>query len=347
MSKSQQIKKQLMEVLSIYAVGDKIPARTTLCRQLGTNRVVLDQAILAMVGEGYLASRKGSGTYIARNPHSLRNWGVIVPDVSDPIYAGLVRGVENVAREHAYNVILCNSDFDIHQQQEYLGRLTQSKVEGLILVPVLHTDIKENLKVFQQLEELRVPYVFCNRTIDGIHAPAVVSNDFHGGYLATRHLLAQGYRRIAYVAPVVYKGSIDRCLGYITALEEAGHVVDRSLIVMDEPNDTPGVAGRLATMIKDTEVDAFFCFNDRLAAKILEVAHVVGRPIGVVGYNDSPLCESNVPKITSVKYRNVEIGEDAAGLLVRLLAGEQLGDFRIFMHQPELIVRESSAQKNV
>jgi DNA-binding LacI/PurR family transcriptional regulator len=176
--------------------------------------------------EGMLYSRKGDGTYVAGGNDDLSihngNWGVIVRDVSEAFYSEIVRGVENVAQSHGINIILCNSDSDFNKQEQYIKRLIHTGVSGMIIVPILSQDPRENYRLYSQLIELKIPFVFCGRNAEGINAPVVASNDFYGGYIATKHLLEKGYRNIAYVSNRKFRTTIDRCQGYISALMENG-----------------------------------------------------------------------------------------------------------------------------
>jgi len=342
MRRSEIIKADVLKLIRPLEKGSALPSRTALCDLLKTNRVVLDQAIRMLVEEGILIAKKGSGTYVANLIPTVRSWGVIVPDVADPIYAALVRGIEDVAHRLGRSIIVCNSDFDISKQADYIDRLIGHAVDGFVIVPVLQSDLKENYRMFMKLRHLATPYVFCNRLIDGIDAPAVLSNDFYGGYIATKHLLRNGYERIAYLAPITYKGSIDRCQGYITALQEARMTEDRTLIVMDEPTENEHGDQRIARLISEYHVDAFFCFNDALANKVLDISFELNHPVGIVGYNDSILCEQASTKLTSVRYRSQEIGSAAANLLSEILQTGFSGSYRLFSYLPELIVRQSS-----
>jgi DNA-binding LacI/PurR family transcriptional regulator len=349
------IKNQLVTEIAGMNVNDRLPSRLELCKRLDTTRMTVDKAIKELVSEGVLISRQGDGTFVAaaKEEPSVHagSWGVIVPDVTDGFYSKIVRGVENVAQGYGINVILCNSDFDFDKQEQYIKRLSYSGVSGLIIVPVVCGENRENHLLYNQLSELKVPFVFCARNAYGINAPVVTSNNFYGGYIATKHLLGKGYRHIAYISQQKYNASIDRCQGYIEALLENGIEINRKLIIiMDDKSHTQpdGYEMMKKILASDQVVDAVFCFCDKITPgvyqAISEAGLAVSNDIGVIGYDNTDICEKLNPAVTTVAYKSLEIGTKAAEILYKLVNKENFSDFSDFeyyLFQPELVVRDS------
>ena len=244
MLRYKEIKNTLLDEISYMKAGEKLKSRPVSVQETGHDAGDAGQGDQG-AGTGRVSvfpERKRHlcpGT-VQRALHAGNNWAVIVPNVMDAIYPGLVRGVENIAQKHGVNVILCNSDNDGEKQEHYIKRLISNGVDGFIMVPVICNRLEENLKLYNRLTEAQIPFVFCNRSIEGIDAPVVTSNDFYGGYIATRFLIARGYRKIAYIAKEKYKTSIDRCHGYLSALIESGLEVNRKIISL-ENGDCPGI----------------------------------------------------------------------------------------------------------
>ncbi len=345
MLKYQKIKKQLLDSILQMMPGDRIPSRPELMVRLSTTRATLDKAIAELEADGYLFSRTGSGTFVTSLTEStvqqIQTWGVIVPNVMEEIYPGLVRGAENYAHEKSINLILCNSDNDPRKQEMYIRRLIASGVSGIILVPVISTDILEMYRLYNQLIETHVPFVFCNRSIEGINVPVVASNDFYGGYIATKHLLSKSYSRPAFVAKKKYKTSIDRCQGYLSALLEKGSEINRNAIVFD-------AKGKISKLLTDEKIDSIFCFDDSLAEECYSACHDAGlsipEDIGIIGYNNTSICEALTPQLSSVSFMNVEIGEKAAELLMKMIRKDYTSDFDYYLFQPSIKSRESTAK---
>ena len=354
-----EIKQMLKEKIETLPPDAKLDGRPNLCRELDTTRTTLDKAMAELVYEGLLYSVKGSGTYVAgvRNgvevavKEKLENWGIIVPNVMDRIYYSLVRGVENEAQKDDVNIILCNSDGKAGKQEQYIKRLIASGVTGFIIVPVIARGIQENDELYSQLLEAKIPFVFCNRSVEGISAPVVTSNDYYGAYIATRHLIARGYRHIAFVAREKYKTSIDRCQGYLSALIENGLEVERKLISIEEKEkgEFYGYNTMKRLLEEQPQLDAVFCFNDRIAQGVCQAIKEAGRlvsdDIGIIGYDDTELCMEMEPKLSSVSYKSIEIGEKAARILRKMINQEPLSDFEFYLFQPNIVERDSCLGK--
>lgn len=351
MLRYKEIKLMLLREISQLNPMDRLPSRLVLCKKFDTTRTTLDKAIKELEREGIVFCKDGSGTYVAvpegYDIQKPENWGIIVPDIMEDIYAGLVRGVEDVAQCNGINLILCNFDHDPNKQEQYIRRLMLTGASGLIIVPVLRQHSVEVTKLYEALADSKKPLVFCNMGVNGIDAPIVASNNFYGGYIATKHLIAKGYRKIVYLSKFNYQTSIERCQGYITALLEMGYNVDRELIVIDAGDKARpyGYSTIKELLIKRPDIDAVFCFNDSLIDGVYRAASELGKhisdDIGVIGYDNTGLCTQKNPQVTSVTYRNSEIGHVAANLLLKQIRGETLSGFPYYLFQPEIIERKS------
>lgn len=341
----------LLKEISQMNPLDRLPSRLVLCKRFDTTRTTLDKAIKELESEGIVFCKDGSGTYVAvpegYDIKTPENWGIIVPDIMEDIYAGLVRGVEDVAQKNGINLILCNFDHDPEKQEQYIRRLMLTGASGLIIVPVLRERTLEMTKLYEALADSKKPLVFCNMSVNGIEAPIVASNNFYGGYVATKHLISKGYRKIAYLSKFNYQTSMERCQGYITALLESGYSVDRDLIIINAGDqDTPyGYTAIKKLLMKRPDIDAVFCFNDSLIRGVYMAAKEMGKEIsddlGVIGYDNTNQCMMEAPRVSSMTYRNAEIGHVAANLLLKQIHGEEISGFPYYLFQPELIERDS------
>lgn len=350
-----EIKESLKEIIYGMNVGERLQDRVTLCQILDTSRTTLDKAIRELTDEGMLSSRQGSGTFVA-NTHFAKQdtsyiWGVIVPNITEPIYNVLVSSIESVAQKKNINVVLCSSENDKHRQAQFIRRLTKSHAAGFIIVPVISNNPIENQSLYLNLKSQDIPFVFCNRSVEGINAPIVQSNDFYGGYIATKHLISRGYRRIAYISVARYKTCIDRYQGYAAAIMESGLELDRSIIRIPSGREPDFIYyDETRKLLATTDIDAVFAFGDygafSVAAAIKDAGLVVSDDIGLIGYNDIEACNMSVPPLSSVSYKAREIGIKAAELLYALIyKPDSLQGVDIYTSLPELVVRESSRGK--
>lgn len=348
MLRYKEIKQQIDTIIASMRPAEALPSREALCKSLDTTRSTLDKAIKELVAEGKLVTRGGSGTYVAGDvsgqPNEIKSIGVLLPNNTHLSYRMLISGIEEFMHTKDVNVILCNTDNDIDKQNQYLSRLIQSKVIGLIVVPALYFDITKNYVLYSRLMQHRFPVVFCFRGIDGLtNAPLVCYNNFYGGYIATKHLITQGYRHIAYISEKTLRTSLDRFQGYMAALLEAGLEINRSMVIL-EP-ESRGYEEMTRILHSGAEVDAVFCQADCLAPHVYRAIRDAGLrvsdDIGVIGFDNSDCCVTETPAVTSLGNCDAEIGMKAAQILWKAIENEEEKTFPYFLFSPDIIVRES------
>ncbi len=350
MLRYKEIKEQLIPMIGQMEPGARLPSRLALCKILETTRTTLDRAIKELEEEGVLTSRFGSGTYViglinGKVP-SVENWGVIVPNITDATYPELIHGIESYASASGANVILCCTENDPNKQDCYIRRILASGVSGFIIVPVVSGEVRASYQLYETLQESNIPFVFCNRGVEGVKAPIVKSNDFYGGYIAARHLIGRGYQNIAFLAEVSYRSSIDRCQGYISALLEHGSEINRRLIVLPHKEEKSIFDRMCALLRREKAMDAVFCFNDAIAMEVYRAVRYCGLrisdDIGVIGYDNTASGAACSPPVSSVSYKSAEIGASAAHILHNLIHGKQPGsNFDYYLFQPNIVDRES------
>ena len=263
--------------------------------------------------------------------------GVLVPDVSNPYYAIILRGIEDAAGRARRAVILCNTDRRHDKQQTYLQTLLERRVDGLIIAG--GTFRKQDLVRVKTM----LPVVMIGR--HEVPFPSVRVDNVEAAMVASRHLIDLGHRRIACLAgPPTSLTAGDRLLGYRRALREAG--------VEPRPEDAVTAefsldGGRLGIARLFARVDpptAVVASSDQMAVGALRALSEAGLSVpgdvSVVGFDDSPLASFTIPALTSIAIPMYEIGRHAMDLLLRCLKGER-GDSVVL--PAELRVRESTA----
>lgn len=353
----QEIKEQILKDITALQPHDKIMSRPAMCQKYLVTRTTIDRAINELIREGFLYSVDGSGTYVTdedkRNTSykkDLINIGVLLPNIMADTYPGILKGIEDVTQKRNINVVLCNTDNDYQKQYVYIHRLLNSKIKGFIIVPAI---CKANdMEVYQFLLKNNVPFVFCNRGFYDVERPIISSNDFFGGFLAADHLIQKGYSRPAYLSTIRYKASIDRYQGYIAALSQHNLPIDNRLVVIRDGAPTEELAYWEAKNLLsgDRKIDGVVCFNDHVAIGAMRAAREAGlrisRDIGIIGYDDTPLCEMLPIKLTSIAYKNYEIGKRAAEVLCQMICYPEKPVDDICIFQPELRVRDSCLGKD-
>lgn len=312
----------------------------TVSRTLNNNASV-DAALAERVREaaGRLGYRPNA---VARNLRRRRTsvWALIITDIENPFYTALARGVEDVARESGYSVLLCNSDEDEDKEARYVQVAAGEHAAGVIVAPRNRaTDVSE-------LQASGIPVVVVDRSLDaGLDTVRTDSTD--GAAEATRHLLGEGWLRPACITgPADAETAEARHVGYASAVAAAGVPA----FVRHVPYDSSG--GRRATaelLDRDDRPDSLFIANSVLALGVLSELRSrglkVGSDIGLVMFDDAPWARLLDPAISVVAQSPYEIGSRAGRMLLDRLSGKAPADPRTELLPTTLIVRESSRRR--
>ncbi|NLU72476.1 LacI family transcriptional regulator [Streptomyces sp. HNM0575] len=251
--------------------------------------------------------------------------GVIVPDISNPYYPGMVRGIEDVASLAGYRIVLCNTDREPERLNRYLETLVKSRVDGVLIAGgAADTAIDVGI-----LDQYNTKVVVVGR--HGMHCPSVQVDNVAAGEAITAHLIALGHRRIAFAGgPESSRTMQDRVEGYRRALTAHRLAYDESLVRAGEFDEDSGYgAARALTRLPDPPT-AVVSVNDRVAVGVLAALHDEGVPVpgrmSVTGFDDVSFSSFLRPKLTTVAVPTYEIGSTAARLLVdRIPAGRSEG----------------------
>lgn len=274
-----------------------------------------------------------------------RTVGLLVPDISNPFFAEICRGVEDAGAERGFSLVICNTDERLDLEAQKVNLLRKKAVDGIIFASAEVGDAN-----IVELQQAGYPIVLISREVDGIEANSVSVDDFQGGYLATKHLIGLGHRRIAHLAgPLRTRPGLYRKKGYEAALEQADIEVDPALIAAGEFNLQSGRAMARALLERLPEPPtAVFAGNDLIAIGAIKELRQAGlrvpADVSVVGYDHTALAEVADPPLTSIAQPMHEMGRRAMELLLAAIA-ESPSATRT--HQivlpPRLVVASSTA----
>lgn len=269
-----------------------------------------------------------------------RTIGLIVPDIVNPFYADLGRGVENYGYEAGYSVLLCNSDRKAEKETAYLDMLISKRVDGVIYAT---SDRAEER--LAPLAAHGVPVVTFDRDYAGISA--IMLDNYGGGLAAARHLVELGHRRIACITgPESPSLSSDRVRGYRAALEAAGLPEDHSLTLSGNYTLASGHDVARALMQQPDPPTAIFACNDAMAigalAALRELGLCVPGQVSIVGYDNITASAYTYPPLTTVATPIRELGEQLCQLLLDSIDCPQQEEVRRLVMHSELIVRQST-----
>lgn len=274
----------------------------------------------------------------ARSLHSRKTGliALVIPDISNPFFPGIAKAAEEVANLHGYNMILCNTDGKLHKEESYFSLVRRRQVDGMIFLPV--SNKTEHVKSLVR----RVPVVTLDRQAEGI--ACVRTDNEHGGYLVTRHLVSVGHTRIACIA-----ASWDpKVKGYHRALIDAGITPDPDLFVevtqMHARN--PGYEGTRQLLAQDYPPTAIMAASDVMAAGVYmaleENGLRVSQDVAVTGYDNTMLATTMRPALTTVAQPNEELGRLSAQMLLDAIDG-RCPEIRTVVLEPRLVVRDSTS----
>ena len=367
-NKKRIAKNAMLEDIMAMKIGDRLPNRNELAVKYGVARTTIERVVSELVGEGTLVSRDGSGTYLTRYPLPEGNksssaeegnylpplarhqnakplWALLINDSMYGISPALLKGVEDVARENDYNLVVKLTDSSIEKQEEYLYDLLRSDVRGVIISPAIMGDVHP--ECFYEYKKRQIPIVAVGRRISGVHTPCVQCNSFEAGMMGTEHLLSHGCKRIAYISSYDYSTSIDRYQGYVSALSRAGIPLDMDLVYFDDAlnEKKPGLKGVEALFSSELDFDGIYAFNDRVAYEVYKAASekgiTLGKDIALVTCDDTEICTMLPQKLTSVRQPLMECSRMAAKLLNDMCNGVKIEDNYMYILGNELIIRDS------
>lgn len=267
------------------------------------------------------------------------NIALVIPDVSNPVYAEIIRGAEQRARQSGYFLLLASTEGTDPREREFLHALLEGRVDGLILANALLEP-----GVIDDLEKGGYPYVLVNRRTHGARR-YVVADDKGGAAMAVHYLIGLGHRRIGHLAgPQAADTAVSRFEGYREALGQAGIPFDRTLVASGEYTTDAGRRGARQLLSLNDPPTAVFASNLRVAAGAMDVARQLGVRIpddlSIIGIHDAELAALLTPALTTVRMPLEAMGREAVDMLIRLVNDER-GPDQVVLTQNELVVRET------
>lgn len=266
--------------------------------------------------------------------------GLIIPNIQNPFFADLARGVEDVAYRNNFAVLLCNYDEDEEKEKFYLDVMQSESVDGIILPP-----IHEHDPAVLQVVRNGVPVVCVDRSLAAGNLDKIEVDNFSGAVQAVDHIIAQGHRRIGLIGgPADSSTGRERLRGYKSALAHAGIPLRAELMKTgDYKQDSGQVLAHELLSLPNPPTALFVC-NGLMLVGALEAVAARGlkmpRQIGIVGFDELPLASVFNPPLTVVRQPAYEVGKCAAELLLKRIEdpGRPATSLKLL---PNLIVRKS------
>jgi LacI family transcriptional regulator len=273
--------------------------------------------------------------------------GLILPDTQNPYFAEVIRGVEKVTFERGFSLMLCHSDYTLEREIHYTHVLQTERTAGVLWFPA--TGDPQPAKM---LQEYGIPFVILDRIVGDPDFPAVITNNFRGGYLATQHLIQVGHRRIGCIArPIDLYHSQERVRGFQAALSDYGIPFDERYVVRGGFQLADGRSAAYQLFDLYPPPTAIFAYNDFMAIGALRAARdrqlQIPQDISIVGFDDIPQSSYTFPALTTVRQPKFEMGYHGAELLLSIINGNETPAEARQPLEVELIIRDSTGPVNV
>jgi LacI family transcriptional regulator len=272
-----------------------------------------------------------------RRTHTI---GMIVPDIANPFFPMVVRGAEDAAQKHGYNLLLCNSDDILDKEERAVELLLSQRVDGILLTKAAE-DFRPSVR--QMIKEVNIPFVLVMRTYPKLTNDAVITDDYHGAYEAVCHLARAGRRRIGLISgPLKISNAKERWQGFHDALKAESLPYDPKLVIEGDYRIESGFRG--GHTLLSYRPDGVYVANHLMTIGLLKAAEEMGmscpEDFGLVSFDDYPWLGIFRPRLTTVELPKHQLGYEAAELLIQRITGDT-SKAVVRKLQPELRVRES------
>ncbi|MFK2818641.1 LacI family DNA-binding transcriptional regulator [Flavobacteriaceae sp. LMIT009] len=280
--------------------------------------------------------------------------GVIIPEIVHHFFSTVIKGIENVALDRGYNVIVGLSNESFAKEVINMEMLANGSIDGFILSLSKETLLEQDYHHLSETINQGMPIVMFDRITSDIKCDKVIVNDQSGAQMAVKKLIKSGAKKIGIITTKDYVsvGRL-RTQGYINALEGAGMQPEAGLIVkVDDELNSEEQMQEIEKEVKllflnNSDLDGIFAVNELYAITAMKVARQMGmkipEDIQVIGFTDGVLSKHAVPSLTTVSQHSLQMGEKCASLLIDRLENDvEETLYETVVIQTDLIEREST-----
>ncbi len=357
-----QLKKVIIEKIRTGELkrGNPVATEQELCSTYGISRFPVRQAMDELVREGYLTRTRGRGTFVSDElPESASSagrklLGFVAGGFSEGFGGHIFKGFEKQARKKGYLTIACCSESDAEEEIRCIRRLMEAGVAG---IDIFSSDDTKLPEIVEELNARGIYLGLLDRNPELSGYDYIGSDNTGGAYVAVRHLAMQGYRNVAFVS---YRASIssvnERMEGYLNAVEEFGLKSVTHIHMKEELLRYPYPVHRFfVEKLKDELMEikrhmplGILAVNDAIALQCMRIltneGMVVGRDVGIVGFDNIAECELLNPPLTSVAQNGFLIGQTAADMAIDKIEGKDKSVNRSII-PTQLVVRSSCGER--
>ncbi|WP_210489370.1 LacI family DNA-binding transcriptional regulator [Rufibacter aurantiacus] len=250
--------------------------------------------------------------------------GIIVPSLDTSFFSSVVHGIEKVMNENGYSMLLYQTGESLKQEQKGIETFLQARVDGII--SSVSGEI-EGREFYEQISKRQVPLLFFDRAINELPVPSVTINDYQAGFVATEHLIKEGYKHIAHFTSdqnlTIFK---ERFRGYRDALEKYDLSMNEDMICKGRLSLEFGKESVTRLLEKEKDFDAVFAAEDYTAMGALQVLLERGikvpQQMGVMGFANEAFGAFVTPSLSTVDQQTIRMGEETAHLFLKLIGNK-------------------------
>lgn len=320
---------------------------STVSKSLRDSPEISEDTRLKVQAFAKLYNYKPNNIALSLKNKKTKTIGIIIPEIVHHFFATVISGIEQVANECGYNVIVCLSDESFDKEVINMEMLANGSTDGFIMSLSKETQQKKDFHHLQEVINQGMPVVLFDRISNDIMCDKVIIDDQLAAYEATNFLISKGLKKIALLTTVDYVsvGKL-RTDGYLNVLHDHGIEVDENLIIRIE--DTEHCDEKINELLENQSIDAILAVNELFAVTAIKLAMSKGikipEDLSVVAFTDGIISKYSTPTITTISQNGIKMGRKAAEMLIKRLELEDEEDehYKTEIIETNLIIREST-----
>ena len=325
---------------------------STVSKSLRNNNEISEDTRLKIQAFAKLYNYKPNNIALSLKNKKTKTICIIIPEIIHHFFATVISGVEKVANEKGYNVLVCMSDESFDKEVINMEMLANGSIDGFIISLSKETQMKGDYHHIEEVINQGMPVVMFDRIANEILCDKVIIDDVFASNNATQFLINKGFNKIGLISTVDYVsvGKL-RTEGYEKALKTNDIAIDNKLILKIE--DVNNCEIEIENFIKNNNFDAIFAVNELFAVTAIKSATKLGKKvpsdISVIGFTDGIISKYSSPSISTISQNGIAMGENAAKMLIERIESEEVEyyedfqqDYKTTVIETELIEREST-----
>lgn len=317
---------------------------STVSRALANNQLVKASTRKAVQDLAKKYNYTPNFTALSLKNSKTNTIGIIIPQLVHEFFASVIRGIEDVAYSNKYNVIICSSHESYEREVSDSKALINGRIDGLLACMSKDTSKYDH---FIEFQDRGIPIVFFDCICEAVDSHKVLIDDMEAGYSATKHLITQGCKKIAYLGgPISLQINQDRYAGYIKALSEYGLNTDDDWIIHCATGSFEDGLDSSNELAQNDNIDGLFAGTDMLALSAIKNLKALGKSVpqdvAVIGFSNWSISSLYEPSISTIDQPGYDMGKKAAELLLKDINNPNVMKPETHILKTKLIVRDSS-----